>query len=47
MIGREEAAKMIGEVTDAVKEWRRTAAMLGIAKREVDLFEHVFARTTN
>ena len=40
MIGKEEAAKIIDEVTDAVKGWRRTAANLGIAKREMELFEN-------
>ena len=40
MIGKEEAAKIIQEVTDAVKGWRRIAAMLGIAKREIELFEN-------
>ena len=39
MIGKEEAAKIIDEVTDAVKGWRRMAANLGIAKREMELFE--------
>ena len=38
MIGEGEASKIIQEVTDAVKGWRRTAAMLGIAKREMELF---------
>ena len=38
MIGKEEATKIIQEVTDAVKGWRRIAAMLGIAKREMELF---------
>ena len=40
MIGKEEAAKIIREVTDAVKGWRRIAAMLDIAKHEMDLFEN-------
>ena len=40
MIGKEEAAKIIDEVTDAVKGWRRMAANLGIAKREMELFEN-------
>ena len=42
MIGKVEAAKIIHEVTDAVKGWRRMAAMLGIAKREIGLLEHIF-----
>ncbi len=41
MIGKEEAAKIIGEVTDAVKGWRRMAASLGIAKREMELLEQI------
>ena len=44
MIGKEEAAKIIAEVTNAVKGWRRVAASLGIAKREMALFEQVFIR---
>ena len=40
MIGKEEATKIIQDVTNAVKGWQRTAAMLGIAKHEMDLFEN-------
>ena len=40
MIGKEEAAKIIAEVTNAVKGWRRVAASLGIAKREMALLEN-------
>ena len=40
MIGKEEAAKIIAEVTNAVKGWRRVAAFLGIAKREMALLEN-------
>jgi serine/threonine-protein kinase HipA len=39
MIGKEEASKIIQEVTDAVKGRRRIAASLGIAKREMELFQ--------
>lgn len=42
MIGKEEASKIIQEVTDAVKGWRRMAASLGIAKREMELLEQIF-----
>ena len=42
MIGKEEASKIIQEVTDAVKGWRRIAASLGIAKREMELLEQIF-----
>ena len=38
MIGKEEAAMIIQEVAATVKDWRRTAATLGIAKREMALF---------
>ena len=44
MIGKEEAAKIIAEVTNAVKGWRRVAAFLGIAKREMALLEQIFIR---
>ena len=44
MIGKEEATKIIQDVTDAIKGWRRVAASLGIAKREMALFEQVFIR---
>lgn len=42
MIGNEEASKIIQEVTDAVKGWRRMGASLGIAKREMELLEQIF-----
>ncbi len=41
MIGKDEAAKIIGEVTDAIKGWRRMATSLGIAKREMELLEQI------
>ena len=41
MINKEEASKIISEVTDAIKGWRRMAAMIGIAKREMELFEQI------
>ena len=41
MIGKEEATKIIGEVTDAVKGWRRMAANLGVVKREMELLEQI------
>ena len=41
MIGKEEAAKIISEVTDAVKAWRRMAASFGVAKREMVLLEQI------
>lgn len=42
MIGKEEAVKIIQEVADAIKGWRRMAATLGIAKREIELLEQIF-----
>lgn len=39
MIGKEEASRFIQEVTAAVKGWRRLAANLGIAKREMELLQ--------
>lgn len=41
MIGKDEAIKIIGEVTNAIKGWRRMAASLGIAKREMELLEQI------
>ena len=41
MIGKDEATKIIGEVTNAIKGWRRMAASLGIAKREMELLEQI------
>jgi serine/threonine-protein kinase HipA len=44
MIGKGEAYKIISEVTDAVKGWSGVAATLGIAKREMALFEKTFEK---
>ena len=41
MIGKDEATKIIGEVTNAIKGWRRMAASLGIAKREMELLGQI------
>jgi serine/threonine-protein kinase HipA len=41
MIGKEEASKIIQEVTNAIKGWRRMAASLGIAKREMELLGQI------
>lgn len=41
MIGKDEATKIIGEVTNAFKGWRRMAASLGIAKREMELLGQI------
>ena len=45
MIGRDEARQTITEVLEAVKSWKRLAARLSIAKREMDMFGPVFTRT--
>ena len=44
MIGKEEATKIIQDVTDAVKGWRRMAAMLGIAKHEMAMLETIIEK---
>ena len=44
MIGKEEATKIIQDVTDAVKGWRRVAAMLGIAKHEMVMLETIIEK---
>ena len=41
MIGKNEASKIIQEVTNAIKGWRRMAASLGIAKREMELLGQI------
>ena len=45
MIGKEEAVRIIEEVKAGVKHWKSIATRLGIAKREMDVFEHVFQRS--
>ena len=42
MIGKEEAVRIIEEVKAGVKYWKSIATRLGIAKREMDVFEQVF-----
>ena len=45
MIAKEEATKIIQDVTNAIKGWQRTAAMLGIAKHEMVMLDrHIFAQ---
>ena len=44
MIGKEEANRIINEVKAGVKQWRSIAIRLGIAKREMDVFEQVYRR---
>ena len=45
MLTHEVAKGIIDEVLEAVKGWRTLANRLGIAKREMSLFEEVFYRT--
>lgn len=44
MIGKEDAKRIIGEVKDGVKQWKSIATRIGIAKREMDVFEQVYQR---
>ena len=41
MIGKEEASKIIQEVTNAIKGWQKMADSLGIAKREIELLGQI------
>ena len=45
MIGKDEAVRIIEEVKAGVKHWNSIATRLGIAKREMDVFEQVFQRS--
>ena len=45
MIGKDEAVYIIEEVKAGVKCWKSIATRLGIAKREMDMFEQVFQRS--
>jgi len=47
MIGKDEAMRIINEVKSGVKQWRSIATRLGVAKREMDVFEQVFQRSLN
>ena len=47
MIGKDEAMCIINEVKSGVKQWRSIATRLGVAKREMDVFEQVFQRSLN
>ena len=44
MIGKEEAKRIIDEVKVGVKQWKSIAIRLGIAKREMDVYEQVYQR---
>ena len=45
MIGKENAQRIIDEVKSGVACWKSTAIRLGIAKREIDVFEQVYQRS--
>ncbi|MBQ6192895.1 MAG: type II toxin-antitoxin system HipA family toxin [Prevotella sp.] len=45
MIGKDEAVRIIEEVKAGVRHWKSIATRLGIAKREMDVFEQVFQRS--
>ncbi|MBQ2299232.1 MAG: type II toxin-antitoxin system HipA family toxin [Bacteroidaceae bacterium] len=45
MIGKDEAVYIIEEVKAGVKHWKSIATRLGIATREMDVFEQVFQRS--
>jgi serine/threonine-protein kinase HipA len=42
MIGREDAQRIIDEVKEGVSRWKLIATRLGIAKREMDVFEQIY-----
>ena len=42
MINHKDAEKIISEVKSAVAKWREVAVSLGIAKREIDMFEQIY-----
>ncbi len=44
MIGKGDAKAIINEVIESVKQWKTIAYRLGIAKREIDVFEQVYER---
>ena len=44
MIGKEEAKRIINEVKYGVSKWKPLAIRLGIAKREIEVFENTYSR---
>ena len=44
MISKVKAARIIDEVKAGVRRWKAVATRLGIAKREIDMFEQVYSR---
>ena len=45
MISKTEARTIIGEVINGVSKWQSIAVGLGISKREIDMFRHVYDKT--
>ena len=45
MIGKQDAQRIVAEVKSAVAQWKSIAIRLGIAKREMDMFEQVYRRS--
>ena len=44
MISYNDARTIIEEVVDGVSKWRDIAVGLGISKREIDMFQHVYSK---
>ena len=44
MLNKTAATKIINEVALAVKDWKTIGKRVGVAKREMDMFGHVFER---
>ncbi len=44
MISREEALTIITEVLTGISKWQAIAVGLGISKREIDMFRHVYSK---
>ena len=44
MISKDEAKRIIDEVKAGVSQWKAIATRLGIAKREMDIFEQVYSK---
>ena len=44
MISREEALTIITEVLKGISKWQKIAVGLGISKREIDMFCHVYSK---
>jgi serine/threonine-protein kinase HipA len=43
MIGKDEGRRIVAEVKDGVRQWKTIATRLGIAKREINVFEQVYS----